>query len=73
MSHLELIILIELNYFVFYHLYTDNFSNLERAALVNFIGPRNFSRGTYDFSPVHPFVRLFVCNAFSLSLMRQIF
>ena len=33
------------------------------------IGPRNFSGGTYDFSPVRPFVR----NAFSPSLMSQIF
>ena len=34
-----------------------------------FFGPRNFSGGTYDFSPVCPFVR----NAFSPSLMSQIF
>ena len=37
------------------------------------IGPRNFSGGTYDFSPVRPFVRPSVRNAFSPSLMSQIF
>ena len=37
------------------------------------IGPRNFSGRTYDFSPVRPFVRPLVCNAFSPSLMSQIF
>ena len=40
---------------------------------INLIGPRNFSGGTYDFSPVRPSVRSSVRNAFSPSLMSQIF